>query len=333
MLNVLTAVFVYVTFVFFAALGALQIVALHRGLEGLAWPIGIRHKSLGYLLAGLLLVMTLVGALLIGLRFEPLSPLAFLLMISVAIAAAVVVAIVGATLRLRWKGRRRRLSPRGGKRVDLGPTQAFFYQPMGNGSAPGLCLLPDPTAPDDDLHVLVQALVENGTAVLVLDWVSLGSSDRLTLQGLVAVGISHLARWPEIDATRVGLLGVGIGGDLALRSAAMDQGVSAVLAIEPVLSANRPWQGLDALMALSWFEARRRVHRWRHSALVKELDALTAISNIAPRPAAIVVGYCGMSEKMDGLEILRDEGGCFLVPTARTNAVARTTAWFKEHLV
>ena len=147
MLDVITAVFVYVTFVFFAALGALQIVALHRGLEGLAWPIGVQHKALGYFLTGSLVAIALAGALLIGLRFEPLHPLAFIAVIFVAIAAAVVVAIVGATLRLRWKGRRRRLSPRGGKRVDLGPTQAFFYQPVGDGSVPGLCLLPDPTAP------------------------------------------------------------------------------------------------------------------------------------------------------------------------------------------
>jgi hypothetical protein len=210
--------------------------------------------------------------------------------------------------------------------------QAFFSQPGGNGPVPGICLLPDPTAPDDDLDSLVQALVKSGLAVLLLDWQSLGSADRLTLQGLVAVGISHLARWPEINAGRVGLLGVGVGGDLALRGAAMDPGVAAVLAIEPVLSARRPWQGLEALSDLSWFEARRRGQRWRRSELVNGLDALTAIPSVAPRPVAVIVGCEGESEVVEDLQILRDGGGCFLVPAARKGSVRRATAWFKEHL-
>jgi dienelactone hydrolase len=263
---------------------------------------------------------------------EPLASLPSVVVIFFGMSLALMLAIVGATMRLRRNLRRRAPVLRPGKQVDLGPMQAFFYQPVGDGPAPGLCLLPDPTAPQDDLDELVQALVESGIAVLLLDWQSLGSADRLMLQGLVAVGISHLARWPEINSARVGLLGVGVGGDLALRSAAMDQGVVAVLAIEPVLSVQRPWQGLEALTTLSWFEARRRVLRWRRSELVKELDALTAIPGVAPRPAAVIVGCMGESEIVEDFQVLRDEGGCFLVPAARMGAVQRATEWFKEHL-
>lgn len=332
MIKVIVAVLAYTILAFFAALGGLEIVALRAGFEGLAWPVGPRHRRLGYFLAGLLIAMALIGGLLAGLFVEPLAPLPSVVVIFFGMDLALAVAIVGAAVRLRRNLRRPASVLRHGKQVDLGPMQAFFYQPVGDGPAPGLCLLPDPTAPRDDLDALVQALVEGGIAVLLLDWQSLGGADRLMLQGLVAVGVSHLARWPEINSARVGLLGVGVGGDLALRSAAMDQGVAAVLAIEPVLSAQRPWQGLDALMALSWFEARRRVLRWRRSKLVEGLDALTAIPSIAPRPAAVIVGCKGESEIVEDFQVLRDGGGCFLIPAARIGAVRRATDWFKEHL-
>jgi hypothetical protein len=332
MVKVIISMLVYVALAFLAALGGLEIATLRAGLEGLAWPVGLRHRRLGYLLAGLLIAVAFSGGLVAGLLVEPLAPLLSVVVIFFAMGLALVAAIVGAAMRLRWDRRRHPSPPRRGRQVDLGPMQAFFYQPAGDGPAPGLCLLPDPTAPEDDLDTLLQALVESGIAVLLLDWQSLSSADRLTLQGLVAVGTSHLARWLEIDAGRVGLLGVGVGGDLALRSAAMDQGVAAVLAIEPVLSAQRPWQGLEALSVLSWFEARRRVQRWRRSALVKGLDALAAIPSVAPRPTAVIVGCGGESEIVGDLEVLRDGGGCFLVPAARVGTVQRATAWFEEHL-
>jgi hypothetical protein len=332
MVKIIVAVLVYALLAFLAALGGLEIAALRVGLEGLAWPIGPRHSGLGYLVACLLIVMALGGGLLAGLLVEPLAPLLSVGVIFFGMDLALATAIVGAAMRLRRRLQRPAAALGPGKQVDLGPLQAFFYQPAGDGPAPGLCLLPDPTAPRDDLGALVQALVESGIAVLLLDWQSLGGTDRLMLQGLVAVGISHLARWPEIDAARVGLLGVGMGGDLALRSAAMDQGVAAVLAIEPVLSAQRPWQGLGALSALSWFEARRRVQRWRRSELVEGLDALTAIPSIAPRPAAVIVGCVGESEVVEDFQVLRDAGGCFLIPAARRRAVQRATDWLKEHL-
>jgi hypothetical protein len=332
MIKVIVAMLVYTVLAFFALWGGLQIAALRAGWAGLAFPVGLRHKVLGYVLAGLFIVTTCVGGLFVGLLIEPPAPLLAVVAIYTAMHLVLVLVIAGAALRLRWRRWRHPAPVSQGKQVDLGPIQAFFYQPAGEGPVPGLCLLPDPTAPEDDLTTLVQAVVESGIAVLLLDWRSLGSVDRLTLQGLVAVGISHLARWPEINAGQVGLLGVGVGGDLALRGAAMDQGVAAVLAIEPVLSMQRPWQGLEALSDLSWFEARRRVQRWRRSQLVKDLDALTAISAIKPRSVAVVVGCGGESEIVEDFQVLRETDGCFLVPAARTSSVQRATAWFEEHL-
>lgn len=318
---------------FAAALGALQIAALRNGLEGLAWPIGLRHKRLGYSLAGLLMTIAFVGGVLLALANAPLPVLLLVVVFLTGSGLALLMSIVGAAMRLEWTQQHQRTPLcQQGRRVELGPLRVTFYQPTGQGPFLGLCLLPDPSAPDDDLTMLLQALLEGGIAVLAFDWRSLDNPDRLTLQGLVAVGISHLARWPETDAERVGLVGIGLGGDLALRNAAMDSGVAVVLAIEPVLSTQRPGAELEALHALSWFEAQRRASRWQNSALVNELDALTAIRHIDPRPVAIVVGCAGDADVIENLEILRTEGGCSLIPATHTKAMRCATEWLMEHL-
>lgn len=323
----------YTALTFVAALAAFQVIALRNDLEGLAWAVGPRHKLLGYVMAGLLMAIAFLGGLLLTLQSGGLSVLLAMAALLDGILLALLASLFGAALRLWWNRRHRLAIPHLGKLVELGPLEATFYRPAGDDAPyPALCLLPDPTTPGDDLSVLIQALVKEEIAVLAFDWGRLERIDRLTLQGLVAVGVSHLERWPEVDAGRVGLVGVGLGGDLALRDAAMDSEVVAVLAIEPVLSARRPALGIESLRALSWFEARRRAHMWRYSTLPAELDGLAAIPCIAPRPVAVIIGYVGESSELDNLEILRVAESCSLVPTIHSEAMGRAAVWLKEHL-
>jgi hypothetical protein len=316
------------------ALGAFQAATLRNGLDGVAWPVGLRHRRWGYFVAVVLLLMAFFGeAALVPLDVE-LPPVLWVLTLLVGVGVALMVSVVGAALRLRWARRQRQRPARSGSPVELGPLRATLYQPTTAeaGPFPAVCLLPDPTAPGDDLSPLTQALVEDGMAVLALEWRSLDHPDRLTLQGLVSLGISHLAERAEIDAERLGIAGVGLGGDLALRSAAIDSGVTTVLAIEPVLSSRRPMLGLDALRSLSWFAAQRRVYRWRHSPLVKELDALATVSGVASRPVAVVVASAGGPNSAGALEILRVAGGYPLAPAAHKETVQRTVRWLREQL-
>jgi hypothetical protein len=332
MLDTMMSVLVYAALAFVAAVGALELAALRGSLEGLAWPLGLQRRRLVYLFASLMMTLSLVGGMLAGFLVAPPSPPLSAAAILVAVGLAVVVVIVGAAVRLRWN-RRHRLPMQEGKPIEVGPLRATLYQPAGKGPVPGICLLPDPTAPTDDLGRLIQTLTQDRVAVLLFDWQSLRNADRLTLQGIVAVGVSHLARWPEIDGKRVGLLGVGLGGDLALRGAAIDAGVAAVLAMEPVLSPRRPGMGLGGLGDFSWFEAGRRARRWRRSKLARELEALGAIPCIAPRPVAVLTGYLEGSDSKEGLDILRMPIACSFAPVAHNVAVMRAADWFKEHLV
>lgn len=317
---------------FVAALGAFQTAALRNGLDGLAWPVGLRHKRWGYFVAALLMMTAFIGEAALVLLGVDLRPLGWVLTLFVGSGLALLVSLVGAAVRLRWNKMRRRRPPHWGSPVELGPLRATFYRPTGPGPFPALCLLPDLSAPGDDLTPLAQALVEGSIAVLTLDWRSLDHPDRLTLPGLVSVSVSHLAERAEIYAEQVGIVGVGLGGDLALQSAAMDSGVAAVLAIEPVLSSQRPVLGLEALRGLSWFEAQRRAWRWRHSSLVKELDALAAAPHVTSRPVAIVVDSAGGPNSAGACEILRVVGSCPLTPAAHGETVQRTAQWLREHL-
>lgn len=322
---------IYTALSFVAALGAFQAVALHNRLEGLAWPFGPRHKRLGYLVAGLLLGGALFGEVALVFLDVLVPPPTWAVAFVAGSGLALPVLIAGAGFRLLWRKIGRRSFPLSGSPVEVGPLRATFYRPTEKGKA-AVCLLPDPTAPGDDVTTLVQALLEQEIFVLVIDWRSQKHLDRLTLQGLVSVGISHLAQRPEIKGQRVGLVGVGLGGDLALRSMATDSGVAAGLAIEPVLSTRRPELGLEALRDLSWFEARRRARRRRHSPLVEELAGLEAIPRILPRPVGIVVNHAAGLNRAGPFEVIRVEGGGPLVPAAHAEVARRTALWFTKHL-
>ena len=327
------ALLVQAVLLFVAALGTLQIAALRGGLGGLAWPVGVRHQSWGYFVAIMLLMIALLGEAIMMLAGVTMDSWWWVLTLIVGSMLALAVSIVGAAMRLRWnRMRQRQRASQWGHPVELGPLRAIFYRPTGAGPFPAVCLVPDPCNPGDDLTPLVQAILTGRVAALVFDLQSLDHADRLTLQGLVSVGTSHLAERVETDAERLGILGVGLGGDLALRGAAMDTGIAAALAIEPVLSPQRPMRGLEMLRNLSWFEAHRRAWRWHRSPLVEELDALTAIPRAAPRPVAIVVGYADDLNRVDSLEILRVEGGCPLTPAIHRKTAHCAAQWFTENL-
>jgi hypothetical protein len=327
-------ILVHTTLASIAVWGALQATALRNGLGGIAWPIGPRHRLWGYFWAAILMMSAFVGEAVLVLLDVELPPLWWMLALFVGGGLALVLVIVGASLRLTWIKLRRRPPSCHSTPVELGSLRATFYQPDADEprAFPAICLLPDPTAPGDNMSLLVQALVDRGIAVLTLDWRSLKRSNRLTLQGSVSVGISHLVERAETDAEHVGMVGIGLGGDLALRSAAMDSNVAATLAIEPVLSHRRPMPGLTALPRLSWFDAQRRAHRWRHSSLVEELDALAAIPRLDPRPVAIVVGSTSGPNNAGVLEILRMGEIYPFTPADHSETVTRTVQWFMERL-
>ncbi|RME43321.1 MAG: hypothetical protein D6791_15755 [Chloroflexi bacterium] len=95
---------------------------------------------------------------------------------------------------------------------------------------------------------------------------------------------AYLRERPDVDKHAIVLVGVGIGGDLALRTAATDPAIAAVTAIDPVL--NPEATGLDLLrrstfwQAMRWGKLRRR--------LAGSLSAAERLLQLKERPALLV---------------------------------------------
>ena len=317
--------------VFATAFGTLQIVALRNCLDGLAWPLGPAHRRLGHVLAGALVIFGILGGLLLVTE-EPLPPVLVAAALLAGVLLALGASLTGAATRLRFGRRKRSVRLVPGERIEQGPLRATFRPPQLGKRAAAVCVLPDPTSPSEDLAELTAAFAEAGLAVLALDWRPLRSVDRLNLQGAVSIALSWLAQREDTDPARIGLVGVGLGGDLALRSGSTDPDVAAVLAIEPVLGRGRPGPGLEGLRGLSWFRARRRTRRWRRTKLVRELDAARAIPAVVPRHVALLVSGRPGPEDEGPPQILRVADGWALRPCGRPEAVELARRWMLERL-
>lgn len=99
-------------------------------------------------------------------------------------------------------------------------------------------------------------LTDAGFTVLIFDYRGYGRSDDATMLGRRALlrdteaALAHLLARDDVDADRVGVLGVSLGGAFALRASADEPRVRAVA----TLSAFSSWQGVanDAAPVLGW---------------------------------------------------------------------------------
>ena len=116
--------------------------------------------------------------------------------------------------------------------------------PAGKGPFPAVVLLPDVGAEDaatydgELLSSLADSLVRRGVITLRLDERGTGNSEGKAAQTSmadrvadVAAALTKLRAQPQVNAARVGLLGQGRGGNVALLAAAQPQQAAFVVAI------------------------------------------------------------------------------------------------------
>jgi alpha-beta hydrolase superfamily lysophospholipase len=141
----------------------------------------------------------------------------------------------------------------------LRPAVRRVEVPWRTSHLPGYLALPENVSTPAPLAVLLNgtstskeetlqcsdAFHEQGLAVLALDWPGSGESSLHVaptpdcddfMDGVVSVMSSE----PAIDATRIGLVGFGLGGAVAALAAASDRRVGAVVAVTPPFDP-RPW--------------------------------------------------------------------------------------------
>src|SRR5215213_9723062 len=115
------------------------------------------------------------------------------------------------------------------------------------GPVPLAVILNGTSTSKEETLLWSDAFLEQGLAVLALDWPGSGESSLHVgptpdcddfMEGVIAA----LRNEPAIDATRIGLVGFSLGGAVAALTAAKDRRVGAIVAVTPPFDPG-PWFG------------------------------------------------------------------------------------------
>jgi dienelactone hydrolase len=285
-------VFGYVLMAVSTCLGMLQFAAARGEYAGLCLFTPARKRGL-IIGAGLT-----VGAVLAYVLFAPeiLTPgpagTETTALFVLCALAALGITLIGADRRIK-RARAARRPQDVGQTVPLGSLSATLYgaspRPTNHGR-PVVILLPDPTGFVVAPPALTDALRQAGLTVLVLDAQGVSDSraplSRKTLEGHLAGALGQLAQHTTAPS-RVGLIGLGLGGNAVLGAAATAPQINAAVAVSPVGN-TLPKPGLQWLHELSYLQVWRWRRRWKtyqHAAIQlgaaqptrAEFDDITAV--------------------------------------------------------
>ncbi len=261
----------YVLMAVSACLGMLQLAAARGGYAGLALFSTDRERG-ARIGAGLT-----VGAVLAYVLFAPeiLTPgpagSEVAQMFALCALCTLIATLGGAVYHIEKERRADVLSSTDGEALTLGELPATLYHPTypEPGDAPIVILLPDPAGFVLAPGALLEALRRAGIAVLALDAQGVARSNapfsRRTLLIHISTALVQLGRQKGIDQERVGLLGLGLGGDAVWQAAASSQ-TRAALAVSPVARMSSETTvagpGLHWLREMHYFQAWRWRRRW-----------------------------------------------------------------------
>lgn len=174
-----------------------------------------------------------------------------------------------------------------------GVTLSAWYVPSRNGAA--VLLGHGFGANRETMLPEARMLAGAGFGVLLADWRAHGASGggQCTWGDLerrdVGAALDFLATRPEVQAKRIGALGVSLGGVALVLAAARDQRLSAV-AVEAVWTSLADEARLD-MPRLGWISAWPQLAVFRSAGI--DIDAIRpvdAVGAIAPRPLLLMYG-------------------------------------------
>lgn len=175
-----------------------------------------------------------------------------------------------------------------------GAEMAGWYLPSQNGAA--VILLHGHSANRLGVLFHMEILARAGFGVLLFDLRAHGSSEgKRFMRGKLLVddvlgALSYLRRQPELTAGHIGIMGVSIGGMLALQAAAVSQEIRAVAADGP-----SPAAVVDLMpprSARHWLNVPRNLLHERVTGWLTRAQplpsALSIMPRIAPRPLLLI---------------------------------------------
>jgi hypothetical protein len=340
----------YWLFAFLSAVGALQWVAARYHLAGLALIDVRQHRRRGYLVA---LALVLGGTVFFfvwqwGPIFAP-GPAGSELAVLFATSglAALVATLVGASLlgNLRHPAVNQRVLAEAGPLVQVGHARGRWIEPLrdeqvdgsrGQAPMPALCLLPADRESEVVLAVVARRLAEEcGVALLIHP-----DESAYTFPAALAIlpaAMTLLVKRPDIDPNRIAVLGDGVGGDLAIRSASTSREVRAVVAVTPIL--NEPPVGLGLMHELTFAQSIRWARDRVRAELVKWLEAGTYANKVPPRPGLVLYGgeerlgdRTPLTSSGSGLELRTVAGLGHRYLAGHPTVMTIINDWLKEHL-
>ncbi len=130
----------------------------------------------------------------------------------------------------------------------------FLVRPVGDSQPPLLVVLNGATTAKEELIGWADRFLDHGIGYLALDWPGTGDAPRMdtilddTSDDLTD-GLFHLAGSHGFDPGRISLLGVGIGGALAVQATAADRRIAACVAVSAPFDAARWIRSMHPLLS------------------------------------------------------------------------------------
>ncbi len=340
---------IFFVFAYFASLGFWQLIAAWQRLKALSWLPHHWRPRWGYLLGSILLGLACLWFF--GTKSEEIfSPgpasSEFLFFLGaglfLALLTTISVSLLAAGLGASIRGLGEKPYPRK-EEISAQWVRGSLHLPSaGDSPWPAVCLIPEPGKGSDSLDSMAAKLAESGFAALALDMRAIGSNDSWRFPDVLILlpqALSYLDGRDEIDTSRVGTAGVGLGGDLAIRAAAEDRQIKAVVALGPVLTEEISEPGLDLLRAMSYSEAIHWARLHRRGELVRQLNARQHIPELDSQALLVIYGEADgvvpplqtdMLSRGAKVKVTPGMGHLDLVRDRRV--LSWSAGWFRRHL-
>ncbi len=337
---------VYFLFAYVATLGFWQLIATWQRLKALSWLGTAAKVRWGYLLGAFPICLACLWFF--GTRSDEIfSPgpasseflffLATALLCSLATTIFVSLCIAGFSPSAERHDEQPYLHK---EPVSLERGKGILHIPSScTAACPAICVVPQPGGETKSLETLAARLMAEGFVVLTSAVEFEGPWVYPDVLILLAKAIPYLGARDEVDSSRIGVMGVGLGGDLAIRAAASDREIRSVVAVGPLLVKSEVQPGLDLLREMSFPEAVAYTRLHRGGELVAQLAALEHIEELDAQPLLLIYGEEDGPAPLMELSVLQRVGKLKLIPGGRrlrvaldSEAISSSIRWFRESL-